>query len=70
MTNEFLILAFQASSIAAPFAAALGMFIMIFDVLPPRGHRPKPNSNRLLLISFLLILLPSCLSLLLRLAIA
>jgi hypothetical protein len=58
MTKDFLILAFQTLSLAAPFAATLGMFIMIFDVLLSRGHQPKPNSNRMMLISFLLVLLP------------
>jgi hypothetical protein len=71
MANEFLIFALFLLGMIAPFAAMLGLFMTLFDaVFPSRDYKPRPIANKLQLIRFLLIVVPSCLSLLFRLAIA
>jgi hypothetical protein len=68
MANEFLIYAYGGIGIVAPLAATLGLLMVFFDpAFPRRDYQPR---KKLQLIGCLLILIPSCFSLLLRMAIA
>jgi hypothetical protein len=71
MANEFLIYAYGGLGIVAPVVATLGVLMLFFDpAFPRRDYEPRPIAKKLQLIGFLLIFVPACLSLLLRMAIA
>jgi hypothetical protein len=70
MANQFLMLTVLLLEMIVPFVATLGLFILIFSTFPTRDFEPRPRANKLQLIGSLLIVVPSILSLLLRLAIA
>jgi hypothetical protein len=70
MANEFLVYAYLVFGIVTPFTATLGLVMVLSDAFPRRDYEPRSIAKKLQLIGFLLILVPSCLSLLLRIAIA
>jgi hypothetical protein len=64
MTNEFLIYVALVFGIIAPFTAPIGLFLVFFDIcFSSRNFEPRPVANKLQFIGFLLLFVPSCLSL-------